>query len=324
MALPDLPGRGLTRAGVQFQAALPSLALSAALGSPDSELRRVAKLISDQEGEQRAPRISPLPEKVRPRDIAALTSVSGGDVSDVGDDSGFLLGVQEFRTSPVRLDLLAPGAHLLVYGDGQSGRTTVLRRATEALLRGGPERVSVHIVDLSRGLLELAERTGVDDYAFTLDQAAQVAATLAKQLEERRPPSDLSFERLRAGDWWSGPQHVLVIDDYDQLLGPAGSPFTPLLDTIGQARDIGLHVLLARRASGSQRTAFEPFGQRLREVGAAGLVLSGPTNEGPLVADVAARPQPAGRGFLVRPRERTALVQCCVDDVADDETEPTS
>ena len=322
IALPDLPGRGLTRAGVQFQAALPSLARSADLGSPDSELRRVAKLITDQEGANRAPRILPLPDKVAPRDIAALTSVSGGEVSEVGDDAGFLLGVQEFRTSPVRLDLLAPGSHLLIFGDGQSGRTTVLRRATEALLRAGTESVSVHVVDLGRGLLQLAERPGVDDYAFTVDQAAQLAMTLAKQLEERQPPSDLSFERLRAGDWWSGPQHVLVVDDYDLLLSPAGSPLTPLLDAIGQARDIGLHVLLARRASGSQRTAFEPFGQRLREVGATGLVMSGPTNEGPLVADVAAHPQPPGRGFLVRARERTALVQCCIDEAADGTSYP--
>ncbi len=323
-ALADLPGRGLTRAGVQFQAALPSLARSAGVGSPDSELRRVAKLITDQEGTNRAPRILPLPDKVAPGDIAALTSVSGGEVSEVGDDGGFLLGVQEFRTSPVRLDLLAPGSHLMIFGDGQSGRTTVLRRATETLLRAGTERVSVHIVDLGRGLLELAERPGVDDYAFTVDQAAQLAATLSKQLEERQPPSDLSFERLRAGDWWSGPQHVLVVDDYDLLLGPAGSPLVPLLDAIGQARDIGLHVLLARRASGSQRTAFEPFGQRLREVGATGLVMSGPTNEGPLVADVAAHPQPPGRGFLVRARERTALVQCCIDEADDATAYPSS
>jgi S-DNA-T family DNA segregation ATPase FtsK/SpoIIIE len=318
-ALPDVAGRGLTRAGIQFQAALPSLELTAALGSAEAELRRVAKLVTDQQGTRRAPRISPLPEKVRPRDIPALMSVSGGEDSEVGDDSGFLLGVQEFRTSPVHLDLLAPGAHLLVYGDGQSGRTTALRRATEQLLAGGADRVSVHIVDVARGLLDLAERPGVEAYAFTVDQAAQLAENLTKQLAERKPPSDLSFERLRAGDWWSGPQHVLVIDDYDLLLSPAGSPLTPLLESIGQARDIGLHVLLARRASGSQRTAFEPFGQRLREIGATGLVLSGPTNEGPLVADVAARQQPPGRGFLVRARERTTLVQCCVDDHPDDD-----
>jgi S-DNA-T family DNA segregation ATPase FtsK/SpoIIIE len=316
-ALPEVAGRGLTRGGVQFQAALPSIERSEALGAADAELRRVAKLVTDQQGPHRAPRISPLPEKVRPRDIPALTSVSGGDESPAGDDGGFLLGVQEFRTSPIHLDLLAPGAHLLVYGDGQSGRTTVLRRATEQLLGVGADQVSVHIVDVARGLLDLAEHPGVADYAFTVDQAAQVADTLTKQLEERRPPSDLSFERLRAGDWWSGPQHVLVVDDYDLLLGPAGSPFTALIESIGQARDIGLHVLLARRASGAQRTAFEPFGQRLREVGVTGLVLSGPTNEGPLVADVAARQQPPGRGFLVRPRERTTLVQCCVADHAD-------
>jgi S-DNA-T family DNA segregation ATPase FtsK/SpoIIIE len=316
-ALPDLPGRGLTRAGSQFQAALPALSLSAALGAADTELRRVAALLTEQEGDRHAPRIAPLPERVRPRDIPALAAVSGSSLVD-DDREGFLLGVQEFRTSPIRLDLLAPGAHLLVYGDGESGRTTVLRRATEHLLatagRRGSQDVSVHIVDVGRGLIDLASSDGVDDYAFTADQALTLAGSLAKLLADRRPPADLTIERLRQADWWSGPQHVLVVDDYDLLLGPAGGPFTELLEALGQARDIGLHVLLARRASGSQRTAFEPFGQRLREVGVTGLVLSGPTSEGPLINDVAARPQQPGRGFLVRPRERTAVVQCCVSD----------
>jgi hypothetical protein len=48
--------------------------------------------------------------------------------------------------------------------------------------------------------------------------------------------------------------------------------------------------------------------------------MSGPSNEGPLVADVAATQQPPGRGFLVRARERTTLVQCCVDDGPDHDT----
>jgi S-DNA-T family DNA segregation ATPase FtsK/SpoIIIE len=89
-----------------------------------------------------------------------------------------------------------------------------------------------------------------------------------------------------------------------------------LADLIAQGPDIGFGAVLTRRVAGSQRTAFEAFGQRLREVADDVLVLSGQPDEGPLVSGVTARPRPPGRGVLVSGRGRPQLVQCCLDDQA--------
>jgi S-DNA-T family DNA segregation ATPase FtsK/SpoIIIE len=71
---------------------------------------------------------------------------------------------------------------------------------------------------------------------------------------------------------------------------------------------VGFHAVVARRAAGLARVSFEPFLQRLRELGCPGLVMSGDPHEGPLIADQKASPLPPGRGRLVR-RRRGALVQ---------------
>jgi S-DNA-T family DNA segregation ATPase FtsK/SpoIIIE len=105
---------------------------------------------------------------------------------------------------------------------------------------------------------------------------------------------------------------VLVIDDYDLTLTTTGGPLGTLADTLGHSRDLGFHVLLARRVAGAQRTAFEPFGQRLRELGPPTLLLNGDRAEGPLAGDRTASPQPPGRGLLIRRGRRDALIQCCL------------
>ena len=103
-----------------------------------------------------------------------------------------------------------------------------------------------------------------------------------------------------------------MVDDYDLTLTATGGPLGTLADALGYARDLGFHVLLARRVAGAQRTAFEPFGQRLRELGPPTLLLHGDKGEGPLAGDRTASPQPPGRGLLVRRGRRDALVQCCL------------
>ena len=105
-----------------------------------------------------------------------------------------------------------------------------------------------------------------------------------------------------------------MVDDYDLLVGQLGGPFTGLTDLLAQGADIGLGVVLARRVAGSQRTSYEQFGQRLREVTDAALVLSGPHEEGPLIGGVSARQWPPGRGVLVSGRVRPQLIQCCLDE----------
>jgi S-DNA-T family DNA segregation ATPase FtsK/SpoIIIE len=133
-------------------------------------------------------------------------------------------------------------------------------------------------------------------------------AEVGTALGHRLPPPDLSPAQLRARNWWTGSELFLIIDDYDLVAGPH-NPVTALADLLPQARDIGLHVILARSAGGAGRAMFDPVIQRLREMGSPGLIMSGSQEEGQLLGGVRASRQPCGRGFLVERRTGSRLVQ---------------
>lgn len=316
----DLPGRGLTRDGHLFQAALASLSEQPAPG----DLAQAVAAATEAAGRRRAPAIAPLPLRVRTTDVARLASLAGSAPPAL--NGRFLLGVGEFRSRPVGLDFSRAGTHLLVYGDSGSGRTTLLRRIAGHLRqRPGDADVALAIIDPARGLLDLADGPGVAGYAATITGAENLAGQLADELRPRIAPEGAAVSELRGRSWWTGPRYALLVDDYDLLLSGAGGPFGGLTDLLAQGADIGLTVVLTRRVAGSQRTSYEPFGQRLREVVAAALILSGQPEEGPLAGGVSARAWPPGRGVLVHGRTRPQLIQCClepVDAVADRAGEP--
>ena len=50
-----------------------------------------------------------------------------------------------------------------------------------------------------------------------------------------------------------GPELYVVVDDYDLVVTPSGNPLQPLFNLLAQGRDVGLHVVLARRVLGARR-----------------------------------------------------------------------
>ena len=167
------------------------------------------------------------------------------------------------------------------------------------------------VIDLRRGLLDLTSLPNLAGHAGTPATVAQAVDHLQRELIERTP-ADLGALGPPNGPCRPNPARprwVVLVDDYDLLPAAAGSPLLPLLDLLGLGRELGFHLVLTRRVAGAARAAFEPFFQRLRELGGAGLVMSGDPGEGPLLGNQRAAPLSPGRGFLVRPRRAPALVQ---------------
>jgi S-DNA-T family DNA segregation ATPase FtsK/SpoIIIE len=141
-------------------------------------------------------------------------------------------------------------------------------------------------------------------------------------LTRRLPPADISIERLRARSWWHGPDVYVVADDYDLVATPSGNPLLALVPLLAQAKDVGLHVVVARRTGGASRGILEPLLLRLRELGTPGLLLSGDPQEGALLGSSRSAAQPPGRGLLVRRHERPMLVQVAFSASAGRSIEP--
>ena len=90
---------------------------------------------------------------------------------------------------------------------------------------------------------------------------------------------------------------------------PRRDPLRPLLPYLPSARDLGLHVILARPVAGAARAAYDMVLQTLRDTGGTTMIMSGERSEGQIIPSVYAAPLPPGRARVVRRGEPSHLVQ---------------
>lgn len=294
-----VPGRGLTGEGLHFQAALPRIDGSVEASHQQPALEELIEKVNAGWDGPRAKPVLVLPRMIKLSDLSSVVTTRGVPV-----------GVAERDLKPVSVDLAGGDPHFLVFGDGESGKTNFLRTYTLGLIRTfSAKQVQVLVVDYRRTLLGVVPADYLLGYSGAEPAASAQIAETSTVLTRRLPPAELSMEQLRTRSWWSGPDVYVLVDDYDLVVTPSGNPLAPLLPLLAQAKDVGLHIVLARRAGGAGRGALEPVLLRLRELGSPGLLLSGDPQEGPLLGAVRATPQPAGRGLLVKRHEKPALVQ---------------
>jgi S-DNA-T family DNA segregation ATPase FtsK/SpoIIIE len=220
-----------------------------------------------------------------------------------------LLGVAEADLSPVWLD---PGVepHWLVLGDGGSGKTAALRGYLHEVLRTrSPERAQVVVVDYRRSLLGEVPDRHLLHHLGSPGPATAALTDLAERLRSRFPGPDVPPDLIRSRSWWTGAEVFVVVDDYDLVATQQGSPLLTLDPLQAHARDVGLHLVLARRAGGASRAIFEPVIQTLRDLATPALLLSGSPDEGPLLGHVRPTPSPPGRGRLVTRDRGVDVVQ---------------
>jgi S-DNA-T family DNA segregation ATPase FtsK/SpoIIIE len=220
------------------------------------------------------------------------------------------VGISDVDLGPAGVDLFGSSPHLVVYGDGETGKTNLLKVLVRGLVAAhGPDRVGFVVIDYRRTLQGVVPDDHLVGYAANDQQASQVAQEVAAALRLRVPGPDVTAEQLRERSWWQGLELVVIADDYDLVATGSGNALAPLTEFVAQGRDLGLHLVVSRRVGGLSRALFEPLLQRLGDVGTPGLIFSGDRAEGRLVRDVTAVPLPPGRALLVGRDGRAAQVQ---------------
>lgn len=273
----DRPGRGLTADGLHMLVALPQ---------EWEPVRHTAYAV---------PPI-PLPPAVVER--ADLVAAAGSRPLLGADDRG-----------PVTVDFVRQ-PHLLILGDNECGKSTVLRVLCRELMRTRTaDQAQLLVVDYRRSLLGVVDSGHLAGYAVSAAACAALLPGLIDRLARRLPGPDVTPQQLRDRSWWTGPELYVLVDDYDLVATAAGNPLAPLLEYLPQAGDLGLHLVVARRSGGAARSMYEPVLAALHDLGAIGLVMSGDPADTALIGSVRPRPLPPGRGTLVTRARGEQLIQ---------------
>ncbi|UOE43954.1 type VII secretion protein EccCa [Agromyces larvae] len=287
-------GRGLAPNRLQMLTALPRIdgdASSQTLADGVDDL--VARVNAAWRGPA-GPKLRLLPERIELERLRALAPDASGRL---------LLGIDEDALAPYLLDPREE-PHLYLYGDTGSGKSSMLRAVAHEIMRlHEPKQAKIFVVDYRRSLLGEIPDEYLGAYLTGHELATSGVAELADFFKSRMPGVDVTPEQLRARSWWTGAEGYLLIDDYDLVATSQGNPLAPLAPLLAQAADLGLHVILTRRAGGASRAAYDPIIQRFTDLGVTGILLSGNPEEGQLIGKVKAQPAVPGRARIVS-RER--------------------
>ncbi|MGQ0631836.1 MAG: type VII secretion protein EccCa [Sporichthyaceae bacterium] len=294
------PGRGIVPGPNHVLIALPRVDGDNDPATLGAGIDHLVQAISTASALPSGPKLRLLPERISLEEVRAAATTG---------DQRLLLGVGERDLAPLGLNPAADPM-LTVYGDGGSGKSALLRTyAREVMRLFTPAQAQLAVVDYRRALLGEVPEEYLFEYMTGAAGAGPAVAELAQFLKGRLPGPDVTPAQLRERSWWTGKDVYLIVDDYELVSGSTGSPLAPLVELLPQARDIGLHLVIARRSGGASRALYEPVIQAMRDLASPGIILPGDPSEGALVGN--ARPQPGvpGRAQLVTRERGIEVVQ---------------
>ncbi|WP_328418395.1 type VII secretion protein EccCb [Micromonospora sp. NBC_00389] len=294
------PGRGLTRDKLHFLTALARIDDRCTAEDLSESTAELAHQVAAAWPGPPAPPVRLLPRQLS---VAELSECSDPAAS------GLPIGVDEVALAPVYLELHGD-PHLTIFGDAECGKTNLLRVIARGIVeRYTPRQARLVIADYRRGLLGAVEGEHLVDYAPSNHAFSQGLTSMYGALQARLPGPDVTTAQLRDRSWWQGPDLYILVDDYDLVASGGNNPLSVLHELLPLARDIGLHLIIARRMAGVSRALYEPVLQRLRELDSPALLMSGDREEGQILGGVRPQRMPAGRGTLVRRRDGVRLMQ---------------
>jgi len=265
-----------------------------------------------------APQVRVLPERIHLREV---------DPNPAGPDADYRtrwaipVGVRESDLSPAYADMgVMP--HMLIFGAAKSGKTTIAHAVAQAICaRNSPSQVRFMLADFRSGLLDavpeghLLDAGAINRNINSLEQAIKA---LAGNLARRLPPSDLTAAQLRSRSWWTGPDVVLLVDDWNMIVAASGPmhPMAPLFPLLPAAADIGLHVVLTCQMSQAHKATMDRFVGPLYGAGSPTLFLSGDKQEFPS-SEIKLKRRPPGQGFLVTPDGKEVIQAAYIEPPAE-------
>ncbi|TWV32458.1 type VII secretion protein EccCa [Streptomyces misionensis] len=301
-----VPGRGVSPQKLHFMAAVPRID---GLTSDTDLADATAALAAEVSRHWQAPGAPQV--RMLPRELPAEQLPAG----DRFPRQGVAFGIDENDLEPVFVDF-EQDPFFLVFGESESGKSNLLRLLiTQLTQRYSGDEAKFFVVDNRRSLLDVTPASHLAEYIPMSNAMDHHMVALADLMKRRTPTADVTAQQLRERSWWRGPTVYVVVDDYDLVSTSSGNPLGGLAELLPFARDVGVRFIIARSTAGAGRASFEAFMQRMTELGAQGVVLSGDPSEGDLLGGVRPRPMPTGRGVFVSRRRGKMLVQTGLVDV---------
>lgn len=295
-----VPGRGQAPGKLHFMGAVPRID---GLTSDTDLADATAALATEVSRHWQAPGAPEV--RLLPREFPAQQLPPG----DHSPNRGVAFALDEDNLEPVFVDF-EQDPFFLVFGESESGKSNLLRLLIKQLTeRYSGDDCKLFVVDNRRSLLDVTPSTHLAEYIPMSNAMDHHMSALAELMQRRTPTADVTAQQLRERSWWRGPTVYVVVDDYDLVSTSSGNPLGGLTELLPFARDVGVRFIIARSTAGAGRAAYEPFMQRMRELGAQGVVLAGDPGEGDILGGVRPRAMPAGRGVFVSRRRGKPLVQ---------------
>lgn len=293
------PGHGIAASEHQMLVGLPRIDGSGDATTVAAGVAHAWQSIAGAWSGEPGPKLRLLPEMLPLAEVRALAPAAPVP----------LLGIDEARLAPVPFDLGADG-HMYVFGDTQKGKTNTLRVIIDEVMRTKqPREAQFFLVDFRRSMLQEVPDVHLAGYYTTHEVATAAMKEIAGLLLQRIPGPEVTPQQLRDRSWWQGPEFYIVVDDYDLVHTSKGNPLAPIVELLPQWRDLGLHVIVARRSGGAGRALYDPLIRGLADVGAPALLLPGDPEEGAIVSRVKMQFGPAGRAQLVSRADGRRIVQ---------------
>lgn len=283
--LPAAPGRGITGSGEYF--------LFAQTATED--LVHLAATAANTACPP-APALKMLPRDITVANLPAVPHTANTAVTAELTAQSVTWGIGGPRLDPVAWDP-STDAHLVCVGASSSGKSTFISTIAAGISARSREEARLVVIDHRRAHLGEFDESMVAAYAASSSATEKALRDTAATLSARLPGPEVTASQLARRDWWEGPDIYVVIDDFDLVSDMA---LHPLVELIPHARDIGLHIVMARKAGGINRALFGKFFAGLRDAQPAVFLMDADKDEGPIFG-IKPTHQPPGRGtWIVR------------------------